>query len=197
MRPLYFNPGAQNWTSQPAATDEIRAFHLKFPLYLPTPLISLPEIAKGFGVKEVYVKYEGERCGLPSFKILGASWAAVRAIVAYIKLPIQVTLNDLAVAAQNRGVILVCATDGNHGRALARVARILGIESRILVPRNLDSVAISLIEEEGAEIIVTKVDYDGAVMMARTLAGELENGILVQDTAFGGYEEIPQVCACH
>jgi diaminopropionate ammonia-lyase family len=192
-RKPYLNPAARHWVSQPSAIDEIKTFHQRFPLYTPTSLISLPSIAKEIGVGTVYVQDESQRCGLPSFKILGASWAIFRAIAAYTKLPVSADLKTLTVAAQNAGILLVAATDGNHGRAVARVASLLGLKSRILVPQDLDVHAIELIRGEGAEVIVAEDDYDNTVLRAKAIAEEVDAAILVQDTDLIDYEEIPQV----
>ena len=42
-----------------------------WPAYAPTPLLSLPAMAARVGVGRVYVKDEGQRFGLGSFKPLG------------------------------------------------------------------------------------------------------------------------------
>ncbi|KAH8649685.1 tryptophan synthase beta subunit-like PLP-dependent enzyme [Tricladium varicosporioides] len=191
-RQPYENPEAQHWVSDQKPTPEVLEFHTKSPLYHPTPLISLPKIAEEVGVREVFVKDESERCGLPSFKILGASWATHCAIAAYTKLPVTSEFQALANAAQAMEIVLVAATDGNHGRAVARIAALLNIKARILVPRGVDMTTIEMIRGEGADVIVTDIDYDATVLLAKTLSEEIEAGILIQDTAFKGYEEIPQ-----
>ena len=96
-------------------------------------------------------------------------------------------------AAQKAGIVLVAATDGNHGRAVARVASLLGLKSRILVPQDLDVHTIELIKGEGTEVIVADDDYDTTVLRAKALAEEVDAAILVQDTALIDYEETPQV----
>ena len=50
------------------------------PSYQPTPLVDLPELAAELGVAAVFLKDESDRLGLPTFKILGASWAVNRAL---------------------------------------------------------------------------------------------------------------------
>lgn len=155
-------------------------------------MISLPSIAQELGVRAVYINDESQRCGLPSFKILGASWATYRAIAAFTKLPESTDVKVLAEAAQEARIALVAATDGNHGRAVARLAGILGLRSRILAPRGLDVRTVELIREEGAEVTIMDGDYDAAVLMAKATSESLDTGILIQDTAFKGYEDIPQ-----
>src|ERR1044071_8390606 len=92
-------------------------FHRSLPGYEPTPLLDAPAAARALGVERVVVKDESSRLGLPAFKILGASWAAHRALTG------QRTLT--------------CATDGNHGRAVARVARLLGVGAVVFVPAHM------------------------------------------------------------
>lgn len=193
-RTPYVNPEAAYWVSEQTSMEEVLAFHKSFPTHTPTRLVALPSVAKELGVAALYVKEESQRCGLPSFKILGASWAICRAVAAYINLPASTDLQILAKAAQAKGVVLVAATKGNHGRAVAKSAKKLGLEARILVPKDMCNKTIELIQSEGADVTVTEGDYDGAVVVARAVSEGLTAGILIQDTAFEGYEEIPQVC---
>src|SRR5690348_10111137 len=93
---------------------EVRAFHRTLEGFASTRLVSDPSLAARLGVAEVWVKDETQRLGLPAFKVLGASWAAHRAVEERV----------------GRGApceVLVTATDGNHGRAVARVASLLGL----------------------------------------------------------------------
>lgn len=193
-RGVYHNPSAREWTT-PAATptNNIAAFHRSLPSYAPTELIPLPEVAQDIGVGAVYLKNESQRCGLPSFKILGASWAACRAIAAHRHLPLNSELQTLAAAAQTAGIVLIAATEGNHGRAVARMAGLLGLKARIFVSKSLSESTAELIRGEGAEIEVVNGDYDLAVGRAMEVAEEKEERILVQDTSFDGYQDIPRV----
>jgi diaminopropionate ammonia-lyase len=130
-------------------------------------LVSLPTLASALGVGQILVKDESSRFGLPAFKVLGASYAmhmAVRGPVSHV----------------------VTATDGNHGRAVAWMAQRLGLRCRVLVPATAAASAPS-IAAEGAEVSVVPVDYDEAVRFAAA-----DGGLLVQDTAWPGYEEVPQ-----
>src|SRR5262245_44919571 len=95
-------------------------FHRGLPGYAPTRLVDLPALAAELGVGHVLVKDESSRLGLPAFKALGASWAVHRALHEH--------------TGAGRRMTVVAATDGNHGRAVARFARELGHEARIVVP---------------------------------------------------------------
>ena len=108
------------------------------PGYRPTPLTSADRLAKKVGVKNVWVKEESARLGLPAFKILGASWAVYRYFYERFGDVVQgaVTLRDMGERIRPHGRWrLVTATDGNHGRGVARVAQWLGIEAEIFVPQ--------------------------------------------------------------
>ncbi|KAI9775381.1 MAG: hypothetical protein M1839_001236 [Geoglossum umbratile] len=190
-RRFYVNPAARSWRCTSTVDPRIGDFHQRLPSFAPTPLVSLDSVATELGVKRVFVKDESSRMGLPAFKILGASWATYRAVVRTVGLTIGVSLEDLSVAAQKARITLFTATDGNHGRAVARMAKLLGIKASVFVPLCLDRATRDLIAGEGAQVTAAKGDYDFAVRQARTEA-ETAGGILIQDTAFPGYEEIPQ-----
>jgi diaminopropionate ammonia-lyase len=170
--PLIMRPAARDWTCAPAP-GEVRAFHAALPGYAPTPLTELPSLAVELGVARVLVKDESSRLGLPAFKALGASWA-IHWILDTADTPLT----------------LVTATDGNHGRAVARMARLLGQRAHVLVPKGVRPAAVDAIAGEGAR--VTRVDgpFDEAVRRAAEVADE-PGAVLVQDTAWPGYEEIP------
>ncbi|KAH8585772.1 tryptophan synthase beta subunit-like PLP-dependent enzyme [Bisporella sp. PMI_857] len=193
-RDIYYNPQALSWTSTSSGAnfEEIMTFHRKIPGFSPTKLISLDDVARQIGVKAVYLKDETSRCELPSFKILGASWAAFRAIAERNSLPLDVSFEELAKAAQATNTKLFAGTDGNHGRAVARFARILGLASEIFVPVYLDLSAVNNIKSEGANVVFVEGDYDQAVQEARNTAEKTEGAFWIQDTAFKDYESIPQ-----
>jgi diaminopropionate ammonia-lyase family len=150
-------------------------------------------VADELGVRAVYVKQESNRFGLPSFKILGASWAIYQALRSSLGLPDRTSFDTLIerVRAEPVPVILIAATEGNHGRAVARVAQNLSLPCRIYVPRNMHVATQEKIRSEGADVMVVDGDYDCAVQTAATVSQELPCGMLVQDTAFNGYEDIP------
>ena len=145
-RPWASNPGAGTWTA-PAADDAVLDFHRSIPGYAATPLVSVD--VPGFG--PVWVKDESNRFGLPAFKVLGASWAVNRATGTT---PAR-TFAELADRVAGHPLTLVTATDGNHGRALAHIAALLGLRSRIYVPAGLPGTTIDAIRNEGAEVIET------------------------------------------
>lgn len=170
----YANHPDRAWTL-PAPDSTVRDFHRGLPGYAVTDLIDLPSLATELGVKRVFAKFEADRFGLPAFKGLGASWAIHRALAA----------SDGATDA-----IIVSATDGNHGRAVAHFARISGHPAVIVIPQGVSDVAIEAIRDEGATVKIIDGDYDAAVRTAAEYA-LVHNGVLVQDTAWDGYETVP------
>ncbi|MFE0100715.1 diaminopropionate ammonia-lyase [Streptomyces sp. NPDC059009] len=172
----YARPAARAWTGAPAP-DAARAFHASLPGYSPTPLTELPPLAAELGVGRVFVKDESARLGLPAFKALGASWAVHRVL-----------------AERGEGappVRLVTATDGNHGRAVARMARLFGQRARVFVPDGVHPDAVAAIVAEGAEVTAVAGSYDAAVEVAAR-AADAPDAVLVQDSSWDGYEEIPR-----
>jgi diaminopropionate ammonia-lyase len=191
-RKIYVNPAALDWKHNAIVNPQIREFHQKLPDFTETPLIPLDSLAKELGVKKLFVKEESSRAGLPAFKILGASWATYRAMLDATQKSLGISLEDLSAAAREKGIKLFAATDGNHGRAVARMAKTCGLECDILVPSNLDKPTQTLIESEGCRVIIIDGNYDFTVIEAKRQS-EVPNGLLIQDTAFEGYTEIAQV----
>jgi diaminopropionate ammonia-lyase len=169
-----------------------RAFHASMAGYRPTPLRDAPHAARRLGVGEVLVKDESERLALPSFKVLGASWAVHRALVEHLgstleEIPTFDALNTAVAPA--RPLALVAATDGNHGRAVSHMAALLGLESRIYVPDDMVPARIAAIEGEGATVTVIDGGYDDAVARSAQDAGE--RCLVISDTSWPGYERVP------
>jgi diaminopropionate ammonia-lyase len=168
-------------------------FHRRLPGYKETPLVDAPGLADALGVGKVLVKDESSRLGLPAFKVLGASWAVYRALE---ERPPGGTFGDWETFEELkekleplRPLNLVAATDGNHGRALARVARLLGLGARIFVPEDMATARREAIAGEGAEVIVVEGTYDDAVERSAAEGGE--RGLVISDMSWPGYERIP------
>ena len=187
------NPDAREVLGGPAPDRVPLAFHRRLPGYEETPLVDAPGIAEALGVGTVWVKDESARLGLPAFKILGASWAVYKALEE--RLPGGAfgdweTVEELEEKLEPlRDLDLVAATDGNHGRALARVAGLLGLGARIFVPEEMVAARREAIAGEGAEVVVVKGTYDEAVERSYEEAGE--RGLVVSDMSWPGYERIP------
>jgi diaminopropionate ammonia-lyase len=187
------NPDAREVLGGPAPDRAPLAFHRRLPGYEETPLVDAPRIAEPLGVGKVWVKDESDRLGLPAFKVLGASWAVYKALEE--RLPRGAfgdwqTVEELKEKLEPlRPLDLVAATDGNHGRALARVAGLLGLGARIFVPEEMVAVRREAIAEEGAEVVVVKGTYEEAVERSYEEAGE--RSLVVSDMSWPGYERIP------
>lgn len=171
---------------------EILAFHRRLPGYAPTRLVHSPTLARLLDVSDVWVKDESSRFGLPSFKILGASWATYRALAARAGGAILEwhTLDELQRQLDPlRPLTLVAATDGNHGRAVAHMARLLGLHAHIFVPDGMAPARIESIRGEGAAVTIVHGTYDDAVEQAAALASD--RALVISDTGWPGYEDVP------
>jgi diaminopropionate ammonia-lyase len=176
----------------PDMSHSPRRFHASMAGYRPTPLRVAPNAAERLGVGEILVKDESERLGLPSFKVLGVSWAVYRALVEHLgatleEIPSFERLREEAARAQP--LALAAATDGNHGRAVARVAALLGLQARIYVPADMVAARIAAIEGEGASVTVVDGGYDAAV--ARSAEDANPSCLVISDTSWPGYERVP------
>jgi diaminopropionate ammonia-lyase len=186
----YAHRGARGWRCA-AAPAEALAFHAGLPGYAATPLAELPALARELNIARLFVKDESARLGLPAFKSLGAFWAVAQVIAARAGLPGPLTLGALRAAAAGHDLTLVTATDGNHGRAVARFAALLGLRAHVLVPQAIPAAAAAQIAAEGATVTTVAGSYDDAVAhAARTAAGD-GTAVLVQDMAWPGYTEVP------
>jgi diaminopropionate ammonia-lyase len=187
---------SEQFSPSGSPTREPLEFHRRLPGYRPTALVDAAHIAAHLGCKRVWVKNETERLGLPAFKIMGASWATYRALRAVLEeqtggsLAEKSTLEELKSALEPiRPLTLTCATDGNHGRAVAHMANLLDLEAHIFVPLDMDQARVAAIESEGAQ--VTKVDgtYDDAV--ARSAEQASAKCLVISDTSWPGYVDVP------
>lgn len=161
----------------------------------PTPLQSLPALARELGVSSVHIKDESYRLGLGSFKALGGSYAVVRLLLemASSKLGRAVDISEIGTPAVReiaRGLTVGCATDGNHGRSVAAGAQMVGAKAVIFVHSGVTDERVAAISRFGAEIVRVAGTYDDSVAVADQTCRD--NGwIVVSDTSWPGYERIP------
>ncbi len=170
-------------------------FHKSFPQYSVTPLQKLSTLASYLGVKGIYCKDESYRFGLNAFKVLGGSYAMGRYIAKELgrdisELPYNVLSSDKLREEFGQATFFT-ATDGNHGRGVAWAANRLGQKAVVRMPKGTTKTRFDNIAKEGAEVTIEEVNYDDCVRMAAAEAAKTEHGIIVQDTAWDGYEEIP------
>lgn len=172
-----------------------RTFHESFPQYTRTPLVQLKEMAAYLGVKEVYVKDESYRFGLNAFKVLGGSFAMARYIAKELgrdvsALPYKVLTSEKLREEFGQATFFT-ATDGNHGRGVAWAAGRLGQRAVVHMPKGTTPTRLENIRKEGALVDITELNYDDCVRLAAKEASETTRGVVIQDTAWDGYEEIP------
>ncbi|MGL4392441.1 MAG: diaminopropionate ammonia-lyase [Fusobacteriaceae bacterium] len=171
-----------------------RKFHESFPEYSVTPLANLKNLAKALGLGGIFVKDESYRFGLNAFKVLGGSYSMGKYIAQKLGKDISglgyKELISKEVKDKVGTITFYTATDGNHGRGVAWTANRLGQKSVVYMPKGSAQFRLENIRKEGAEASITDMNYDDAVRLAAKNAKE-NNGLVVQDTAWEGYTEIP------
>jgi len=174
--------------------DEVKkakSFHQSFPEYKETPLIKLNHLAKKLGLGGIYVKDESHRFGLNAFKVLGGSYAMAKFMAKKLGNEI-LSFEELRSHRESLGEIaFYTATDGNHGRGVAWAAKQFGQKAVVYMPAGSSEKRRDNIRNEGAVCeIIDGANYDDCVRLAAA-AAEKSGGVIVQDTAWDGYEEIP------
>lgn len=172
----------------------VRAFHSTFKEYSPTPLVNLPGLAAELRLGNFFVKDESKRFGLNAFKVLGASYAMGSFVAQRLGEGMSGMTRQRLCSADVKNktgeITFITTTDGNHGRGLAWTARELGYKAKVYMPRGSEQIRVDNIRAEGAECRVTELNYDEAVRMSWQEAQKY-GYVMVQDTAWHGYEEIP------
>lgn len=171
-----------------------RRFVATFPEYSVTPLRRLKKLAEFSGVSEIYVKDESFRFGLNSFKALGGAWAMGN----YLAQRLDRSIDDLSLEELLKpetkeeigDMTFYTATDGNQGRAVAWVAQRLGQKSVVYMPEGSSQARLNNILACGSDASITDMNYNDAVRYANEMA-QKNNGVIIQDTAWEGYTEIP------
>lgn len=179
--------------------DEVRNFHKTLPDYKPTPLVDLKNLAKHLGVKQLLVKDESKRFGLNAFKVLGGSYAMGKYIANTLNTKMDDLPFDKMISSETKeklgDVTFVTATDGNHGRGVAWTANKLKQKARVYMPKGSAQMRFDNIAKENAFVEITDLNYDDAVRKGnKEVEDNVKKGnkyVMVQDTAWEGYEEIP------
>lgn len=160
---------------------DVAAYYDAHPALYPTPLSRAGRLADSLGLATVEVKDESGRFGVTAFKIVGVRYAVHR-----------------LGGAIARG--LVCATAGNHGRAVARVANERRVPCTIFVPAARDITEteratpdrrIAAMKEDGATVVEIEGSYEEAVRRAAAF-GEQAGATILSDVSWPGYETIPR-----
>lgn len=172
-----------------------KKFHESFPQYSQTPLVNLNALAQSLGIKDIYLKDESKRFGLNAFKVLGGSFAMAKYLAGKLDKDISELPYDTLVSDEVRNslgeITFVTATDGNHGRGVAWTANKLKQNAIVYMPMGSSETRFNNIKAEGADVTITDVNYDECVRLADRYVKSHENSVVVQDTAWEGYEEIP------
>lgn len=162
-----------------AATEyaQMRAFFSMHPELRTTPLTAIPALGDALGVSSLHVKDESGRFGLNAFKLLGARFA------------IETLLAEGAITT---GSSIVCASEGNHGRAVARAAREAGCRARVYMAHDAAQARVDAIASEGADVIRVEGSYDDSVRLLQAEATQ-HGWTIVSDASWPGYERIPRL----
>ena len=179
----------------PEQIEGVRAFHRSFPQYTVTPLASLKGMAERLGLGGLYVKDESYRFGLNAFKVLGGSFAMARYIAEKTGKPFEEMTYEYMTGEQLRRdfgqATFFTATDGNHGRGVAWAAKKLGQKAVVHMPKGTVQMRFDNIVREGAAVTIEELNYDDCVRLAAAEAAQTEHGVVLQDTAWEGYEKEP------
>lgn len=173
---------------------KVNTFHKSFPEYSVTPLVTLKNLASNLGIKNIHVKDESYRFGLNAFKVLGGSYAIGNYIAKRLGMDIGELPYEKMVSPEIReklgDLTFVTATDGNHGRGVAWTANRLKQKSVVYMPKGSAKERLDNILALGSDASITDMNYDDAVRLANKGA-EQYGWVMVQDTAWEGYEDIP------
>ena len=168
----------------------------RWPGYQPTPLYQLASLAQDTGVDKIFYKDESQRFNLKSFKALGGAYAVARQLQARIyqhcgqNASIDELLGDRYQSIIDE-VVISCATDGNHGRSVAWGCQMFGCRCVIYIHRDVSAGRQQAMQALGADVIRIDGNYDASVKQADNEAS-LHHRIIVSDTSYPGYMEIPK-----
>jgi diaminopropionate ammonia-lyase len=170
--------------------QKVFKFHQSLPGYQPTKTHSLEQFASQSCIQKIYLKDESTRFDLKAFKVLGASYAMAEILAKYLGLN-EINFEQI-VAQKNhyKDLVFATTTDGNHGRAVAWSAQKFGCKAIVTMPKGSSINRLNAIKAYGAEAHISKMGYDDCVQAVNQQAQQ-NNWILIQDTSWAGYEDIP------
>ncbi|MEX2648138.1 MAG: diaminopropionate ammonia-lyase [Alphaproteobacteria bacterium] len=175
--------------------DAARRAIASWPGYAPTPLIALPGLAAELGLGALWVKDEGRRLGLGSFKALGGAYAVYRLVAEAVhqatgRRPSSAELIASVARDVASAITVTTATDGNHGRSVAWGAHLFGCRAVIYMHEGVSAGRVEVIEGFGADVVRVAGNYDDSVRVCAADAARLGRHV-VSDTAYEGYTTIP------
>jgi diaminopropionate ammonia-lyase len=164
-----------------------------WPVYAPTPLRTLDTLAERLSIRSILYKDEAHRFGLQSFKIMGAGYAMSKELCRALELSGEPTFERVRKAIDTHGApfTVACATDGNHGRAVAWAASRLSLPCVVFLHAGVSQAREQAIQKLGAQIRRVAGNYDDSVRVAADEANR-HGWRIISDTAYDGYERIPQ-----
>ena len=168
-----------------------RAAVTNFEGYRPTPLHRLPGLAHALGIGELWLKDESGRFGLGSFKPLGGAYAVVHLLRE--RMGDAESIADVAAgraADRVKDTTVCCASDGNHGLAVAWGARRAGARCTVFLPGSVSMGRERAITAQGADIVRIVGSYDEAVEACADEA-HARGWLLVSDTSHASGDEAP------
>ncbi len=176
--------------------EKAKTFHKSFPQYKETPLVDLKEMAKFLKIGRVSVKDESYRFGLNAFKVLGGSYAIGRHIAEELHKDISEVNYDYLTSEElikdlGNVVTFFSATDGNHGKGVAWAANKLHQKCVIYMPKGSTVRRLRAIQDENAIATIEEFNYDDCVRKAAAESAKIPHSVVIQDTAWEGYEKIP------
>ncbi len=200
----------EHWVGQPIAQDypsavdqyfpaqamlDAQAEIKSWPVYEPTALIELVDIARQTNVKSVRYKDESSRFGLGSFKALGGAYAVLHYLAGELSQQQGRTVSMESIRLGEHkdtvaNMMITTATDGNHGRSVAWGAQLAGCQCRIYIHKDVSVGREQAMAALGANVIRIDGNYDESVKLCATEA-EANGWQMVSDTSYPGYTKIP------
>ena len=123
---------------------------------------------------EVFIKDERSRMGLGSFKALGAAY-----VIAH-----------LAQKENLAAKTFVTASAGNHGLSVAAGAKIFGARSVVYLSNTVPETFAERLRRQGAKVCREGDNYEDS-MTAATKAAIVNDWVLLSDSSWPGYTELP------
>ncbi len=199
------NPAATPGSAYPADLLEIASLEKAaevfseisaWPGYSATPLHRLDSLASTLGIDKIWYKDESQRFHLKSFKALGGAYAVAKQLQQQILVQngVVADIDDLLSGAYSetvKQVVISCATDGNHGRSVAWGCQMFGCECVIYIHRDVTAGREQAMQELGAKVLRIDGNYDDSVKQADQDAKKYSR-VIVSDTSYPGYDEIPR-----
>jgi len=144
-----------------------------------TPLLCLGQLAAELQLGEIWLKYEGSRFGIGSFKALGAGYA------------VDSLLKREFRDQDPENLTVACASDGNYGRAVAWAAQQVGCACVVYLPRQVTEYREKAIHQYNGRTLRVQGNYDAAEAAVKRATRE-HGWVLFSDSSHENHAVIPQ-----